>query len=69
MEFDLHQKPITSDITEFIDELRKKDPTLEQRQQEGRLRLWDHPIDHQEEAEFDKANVPQTAYVYQVKGE
>lgn len=69
MEFDLHQKEYTSDVTAFIAELRKKDPTLEARQKEGRLRLWDRDLNQAQQKEFEEAHVPQNAYVYEVKGE
>ncbi|RVT50960.1 DUF3460 family protein [Rubrivivax albus] len=61
----LFWKPYTSDVTQFIDELKAKKPTLEAEQRAGRARLWDQSIDRQAQAEYKAARVPQKAYVYQ----
>lgn len=63
----LFWKPYKSEITQFIDELKAKKPTLEQEQRAGRALLWDKPIDPEWQAEFQAAKVPQQAYVYQTK--
>jgi hypothetical protein len=48
-----------SDITQFLNELRKKDPSLEERQREGRAMLWDKaPIDLEEWKAFNASTVP-----------
>ena len=60
----LFWKPYTSDVTQFIAELKAKNPTLEAEQQAGRALLWDKQIDRSAQAEFDDAAVPQTPYVY-----
>ncbi|GAA5234436.1 DUF3460 family protein [Verticiella sediminum] len=56
-----------SDITKFIDELKKKDPKLEEKQREGRARLWDRDIDADIWDGFREARVPQKPYVYQTE--
>ena len=63
----LFWKPYKSEITQFIDELKAKKPTLEQEQRAGRALLWDKPIDAEWQAEFQAGKVPQQAYVYQTK--
>ena len=61
----LFWKPYKSDVTQFIDELKAKKPTLEAEQRAGRARLWDQSIDRQAQAEYKAARVAQKAYVYQ----
>lgn len=63
----LFWKPYKSEVTQFIDELKTKNPQLEQEQRAGRALLWDKPIDPEWQAEFQAAKVPQQAYVYQTK--
>lgn len=65
----LFWKPYKSDVTQFIDSLKQRDPQLEAKQREGRALLWDKPIDRQAQAEYRAARVPQQPYVYQTKGE
>lgn len=60
-------KPYKSDISNFIDELKAKKPTLEDEQRAGRSLLWDRQLDRQALAEWRAARVPQQAYVYQTK--
>jgi len=64
----LFWKPYQSEATQFIEELKRKDPTLEARQLEGRALLWDREQDRSAQAEFKDARVAQQAYVYQTKG-
>lgn len=61
----LFWKPYKSDVTQFIDELRAKKPTLEAEQRAGRALLWDKPVDRQAQADWKDARVPQKPYVYQ----
>ena len=61
----LFWKPYTSDVTQFIHELKAKKPTLEAEQRAGRALLWDKQIDRDAQAEQRAARVPQQAYVYQ----
>ncbi|MBU4612903.1 DUF3460 family protein [Achromobacter sp. GG226] len=56
-----------SDITQFINQLKKDHPSLEQDQREGRARLWDRKIDADQQDEFRAARVPQKPYVYQTE--
>jgi len=58
-------KPYTSDVTQFIGELKAKKPTLEDEQRAGRALLWDKAIDREAQAEWRAARVPQKPYVYQ----
>ena len=60
----LFWKAYQSDVTQFIDELKAKKPTLEAEQRAGRALLWDKPIDRDAQAEFRAAKVPQAPYVY-----
>jgi len=60
-------KPYTSDVTQMIQELKAKKPTLEAEQRAGRSLLWDKNLDRQQQAEFQAAKVPQQPYVYQNK--
>jgi hypothetical protein len=61
----LFWKPYTSDVTQFIAELKTQRPTLEQEQRQGRGLLWDRDIDRQAQAAWRDASVPQQPYVYQ----
>jgi len=61
----LFWKPYTSDITQFIEQMKAGRPTLEAEQREGRARLWDREIDRDEQAQYGEAQVPQQPYVYQ----
>ena len=57
-------KAYTSDVTQFIAELKAKKPTLEAEQRAGRALLWDKQIDRSAQADFDDAKVAQSPYVY-----
>jgi hypothetical protein len=57
-------KPYVSETTRFIDDLKKHDPALEDRQREGRARLWDKPQDPELAQAFKAGRLPQKAYVY-----
>jgi hypothetical protein len=63
----LFWKPYKSDVTQFIDSLKAKKPSLEREQREGRSLLWDRPHDRVAQAEYAEARVPQQGYVYQTK--
>jgi hypothetical protein len=65
----LFWKPYKSEITNFIDELKAKRPTLEDEQRAGRGLLWDRPQDADQQAEFQAAKVAQQPYVYQTKND
>jgi len=61
----LFWKPYKSDVTNFIDDLKAKKPTLEAEQRAGRALLWDRSIDRELQSEWQLARVAQQAYVYQ----
>ncbi len=63
----LFWKPYKSDVTNFIDELKAKKPTLEAEQRAGRALLWDKTIDRTAQADYRDAKVLQQPYVYQTK--
>ena len=54
-----------SDATQFIEQLKAKQPELEARQRQGRELLWDKAVDRQAWEEYQAARVPQKPYVYQ----
>ena len=58
-------KNYTSEITEFLKSYKAAHPDLEQRQRDGRARLWDKPQDPELTEGFKAAAVPQMPYVYQ----
>jgi hypothetical protein len=63
----LFWKPYRSDVTQFIDELKSRKPTLEAEQRAGRARLWDKAQDREALADWHEAKVPQQPYVYQTQ--
>ncbi|HEU4459844.1 MAG TPA: DUF3460 family protein [Methylibium sp.] len=64
----LFWKPYRSDVTEFIDTLKQRDPQLEERQRQGRGLLWDRSTDREQAEAARAARVAQQPYVYQTKG-
>lgn len=60
----LFWKPYTSDVTQFIRQLKADKPTLEAEQRAGRALLWDKQLDLAAQAEYSDAAVPQSPYVY-----
>lgn len=64
----LFWKPYKSDVTQFIDSLKSRDPQMEERQREGRARLWDKAIDREAQKDWREARVSQKPYVYSTKG-
>lgn len=63
----LFWKPYKSDVTQFIDSLKQRDPQVEERQRQGRALLWDKAVDRQAQQAYNEARVPQQPYVYQSK--
>ena len=63
----LFWKPYRSDLTQFIDALKDKKPTLEAEQRAGRALLWDRALDRSAEADWQDARVRQQPYVYQTR--
>jgi Protein of unknown function (DUF3460) len=54
----------TSEITQFIDQMKADKPTLEAEQRAGRALLWDKNLKSAEQADFLDAKVAQQPYVY-----
>lgn len=54
-----------SDFTRFIEDLKAKNPQIEEGQVRGRDILWDKAIDREAMQRFRESRVPQPAYVYQ----
>lgn len=63
----LFWKPYKSDVSQFIDSLKQRDPQLEDRQRQGRNLLWDKQVDREAQAEWREDRVAQKPYVYQTK--
>lgn len=59
----------TSDITQFLEQLKSAHPELTQGQQAGRDLLWDKQVDRAAQSEFRAGQVAQQPYVYQSHGE
>lgn len=55
----------TSEITQFLQKYKSDHPDVEQRQRDGRARLWDRPQDPELIDGFKQARVRQNPYVYQ----
>jgi uncharacterized membrane protein YkgB len=55
----------SSEVTQFLDSLKKANPELEAGQREGRALLWDKQLDRQNQSEQRAARVAQKPYVYQ----
>ena len=55
----------TSEITQFLEKYKSEHPDVEQRQRDGRARLWDRPQDPELTEAFKQARVRQNPYVYQ----
>lgn len=58
-------KNYESEITQFLKKYKKEHADTEQRQREGRGRLWDRNLDFEMLEHFRSAKVQQRAYVYQ----
>ena len=54
-----------SEITQFLQKYKSEQPDVEQRQRDGRARLWDRPQDPELTEAFKQARVRQNPYVYQ----
>lgn len=63
----LFWKPYKSDVTAFLDDLKARNPKIEEEQQAGRALLWDRPLDRKALSDWRAVSVPQQAYVYQTK--
>jgi len=56
-----------SDTTQFIQQLKAKQPELAAQQRQGRALLWDKQVDREAQAEFKAGRVAQKPYVYQTQ--
>jgi hypothetical protein len=54
-----------SEATQFLNQLKVKDPELEAKQLKGRALLWNKTVDQGAWNEFRAAEVKQPPYVYQ----
>lgn len=57
-------KTYQSPLTEFLNAYKKQHPDTEQRQREGRARLWDKHIEAELQEGYKAAQLPQPPYVY-----
>lgn len=57
-------KNYESEITQFLKTYKAEHPDTDERQREGRARLWDKPQDAEQLEGFRAARVPQKPYVY-----
>ena len=68
MKFSKQQTEYVSDFTKFLNDLKQKDPTLEEKQRAGRAILWDKaPVDLDTRRRAEESRIKQQAYVYQSK--
>lgn len=58
-----------SEATQFIDQLKARQPDLEARQRAGRALLWDKAVDRNVWTEFRQGQVAQKPYVYQTNND
>ena len=56
-----------SDITQFLNQLKKDRPQLEEEQRKGRALLWDKPQDLETTQANEASRIPMKAYPYQTK--
>ena len=61
------RKHYKSDVTQFLEELKRQRPSIEEGQRAGRALLWDKAIDREAQQAWRQARVPQQPYVYQTK--
>jgi hypothetical protein len=59
----------TSDTTDFLLEMRRKNPAIKAGQIAGRALLWDKDINRATQQEVAAARVEQQPYVYQTKSD
>jgi hypothetical protein len=55
----------TSEVTDFINQMKKDKPQLEAQQLAGRALLWDKQVNYEVQADYEQARVAQQPYVYQ----
>jgi len=54
-----------SEATQFINQLKVTDPSLDAKQRQGRELLWDKAVDRSAWSDYRQAQVAQKPYVYQ----
>lgn len=57
-------KPYRSEITQFLDSLKKQRPALESEQRQGRALLWDKQVDLDAQKAARESKLAQKPYVY-----
>ena len=57
----------SSEVTQFIEQLKQQQPDLEARQRAGRALLWDKHVDREAWGELRDGEIAQQPYVYQNK--
>ena len=57
----------TSEITQFIEQMKSQKPDLEAQQRAGRALLWDKHVDRSAWSEYRAGEVAQQPYVYQTE--
>ena len=68
MKFTKQFQKYESELTQFINGLKAKNPALEESQRAGRALLWDKkPIELDQQARDRESTVTRQAYVYQNK--
>ena len=55
----------TSEVTDFINQMKKDKPQLEAQQLAGRALLWDKQVNYEVQADSEQARGAQQPYVYQ----
>ena len=53
-----------SEFSQFLDDLKAKNPKIEPGQRAGRAIWWDKELNLADQADYRDARVPQNAYVY-----
>ncbi len=68
MAFNKQFSKYESDFEKFLNQMKQKNPKIEDGQRNGRALLWDKtPIDLDQRDRSEQSRVPQQAYVYQNK--
>lgn len=68
MKFSKQESNYQSEFTKFLNEMKREDPQLEQKQRAGRAIFWDkQPIDLDARKRAEESRVKQQPYVYQTK--
>ena len=57
----------TSEVTQFIAQLKVDKPTLEAEQLAGRALLWEQKVDRSAQEEYQEGRIAQNPYVYQTR--